>query len=107
MIKLKPLQFTELDKFKKAKGVYPIMSFTGITRRLDELGRVVLPIEIRNKLNLNEKDGLQIWLEGNDIILRKEECTCIFCGKATKDLQEYKDKRYCKKCIDTIMKKEV
>ena len=83
------------------------MKFSGITRKVDELGRVVLPIELRNKFNISEKDGLQIWVEGNNIILRKEEDSCIFCDKAAKDLQEYKGKKYCKKCIDTINKKKI
>ena len=83
------------------------MVFSGITRKVDELGRIVLPMELRNKFKINEKDPIQIWVEGNNIVLKKEEKTCIFCNKTTKELQEYNEKKYCKKCIDTITKKNV
>ena len=74
---------------------------TGIIRKLDELGRVVIPIEIRNQFNINEKDPIEIYVKDNAIILTKFEQNCIFCGK-NDNLVEYKEKLICKKCIDKI-----
>ena len=77
------------------------MKATGIIRRVDELGRVVIPIEIRNKFNINEKDELEIYVDSSSIILKKFEPNCIFCG-TTKELIEYKGKLVCSKCIKKI-----
>ena len=77
------------------------MKSTGIVRRLDELGRVVIPIEIRNQFNIVEKDPIEIYVEGSNIILKKFEQNCIFCGK-TQDLLPYNDKLVCKKCANKI-----
>ena len=74
---------------------------TGMIRRLDELGRIVIPIEIRNQFNIVEKDPIEIYVEDNSIVLKKFEPNCIFCGK-TNDLVEYKKRLICKKCIDKI-----
>ena len=70
------------------------MKSTGIVRRVDELGRVVIPIELRNKFNIAVKDPIEIYVDGSSIILKKYEPNCIFCG-STKDLIEYKDKLVC------------
>ena len=59
-----------------------MMKSTGIVRKVDELGRVVLPIELRRTLDLAEKDGLEIFVDGSTIILKKYEPACIFCGNA-------------------------
>lgn len=77
------------------------MKSTGMIRRVDELGRVVIPKEIRNKLEIQEKDPIEIYVDGSSIVLKKFESNCIFCG-GTKDLSQYKDKLICKKCIDNI-----
>lgn len=74
------------------------MKSTGIIRKLDELGRVVIPIELRNKFNISEKDPIEIYVDGSNIILKKYEVSCIFCGK-TEGLQEYKDKPICSNCL--------
>lgn len=78
------------------------MKSTGIIRRVDELGRVVIPIEIRNQFNIVEKDPVEIYVEGSSIILKKFEPNCIFCGN-TKDLYDYNDKLICEKCIKKIV----
>ncbi len=75
-----------------------MMKSTGIIRKLDELGRVVIPIELRNKFNISEKDPIEIYVEGTNIILKKYEVSCIFCGKA-ENLREYKDKQICTTCL--------
>ena len=64
------------------------MKSTGIVRRGDELGRVVIPIEIRNKFDIKEKDPIEIYVDGSSIVLRKFEPNCTFCG-GTKNLIEY------------------
>ena len=77
------------------------MKNTGIVRRIDELGRLVVPMELRNKLEINERDELEIYIEGTSIILKKCQHDCIFCG-STKNLTEYKDKKICAKCANAI-----
>lgn len=77
------------------------MKSTGIVRKVDELGRVVLPIELRRTLDINIKDSLEIFVDGSSIILRKYERSCIFCGN-TDDLIIYKGKAICKDCIKEI-----
>lgn len=73
------------------------MKATGIIRRVDELGRVVIPIEIRNKFNIIEKDPLEIYVNDSSIILKKYEPNCVFCG-STENLVQYKDKLVCENC---------
>ena len=77
------------------------MKTTGITRRMDELGRVVIPIELRNKFEIAEKDPIEIYVDGSTIILKKYEPNCIFCGNS-KNLTEYKGKLICDKCANQI-----
>lgn len=77
------------------------MKSTGIIRRMDELGRVVIPIEIRNQFNIVEKDPIEIYVDGSSIVLKKFEPNCIFCGN-TKNLVTYKDKLICDKCSKKI-----
>lgn len=77
------------------------MKSTGMVRHVDELGRVVIPKEIRNKLDIKEKDPIEIYVEGNSIILKKFESNCIFCGNG-KNLIDYRDKLICNKCLSKI-----
>lgn len=77
------------------------MKSTGIIRRVDELGRVVIPIELRNQLGIEVKDPMEIFVDGSSIILKKHELSCIFCGN-TKSLTKYKDKLVCNKCAKSI-----
>ena len=79
------------------------MKSTGIIRRVDELGRVVIPIEIRNKFGIAEKDPIEIYVDGSNIVLKKFEQSCIFCGN-TENLSEYKGKPVCDKCLEEISK---
>ena len=73
----------------------------GIVRRLDELGRIVLPIEMRRSFDLAEHDRVEICMEGNSIVLRKYEPNCLFCG-SSKDLKEFNGKQICAKCAKSI-----
>jgi len=78
------------------------MKSTGIARKIDELGRIVLPIELRRKLNIDVKDALEIYTDDdNSIILRKVESACIFCG-ASDDLTEYMGKQVCRACCEKL-----
>ncbi len=74
------------------------MKSTGIVRKVDELGRVVIPIELRRTLGIQEKDALEIYVDAEKIILKKYEPACIFCGSAD-DVQHYKNKIICSECI--------
>lgn len=78
-----------------------VMKSTGIVRKVDELGRIVIPREIRNKFEIAEKDPLEIYVDGSSIILKKYEPNCIFCG-SSKHLVQYKDKLICAKCSRQI-----
>ena len=81
------------------------MKSTGIIRKVDELGRIVLPIELRNALNIAQKDPLEIFVEGSSIILKKHEDNCIFCG-SSKQVVDFKGKLICSKCLEGINKIE-
>lgn len=73
------------------------MKATGIVRRVDELGRVVLPKELRRTFEIEEGDGLEIYVDGQTIVLKKYERECVFCGEA-KDVTDFKGKNICPKC---------
>jgi transcriptional pleiotropic regulator of transition state genes len=77
------------------------MKSTGIVRRLDKVGRVVIPMELRNVLDIEEKDALEIYVDGEQIILKKYEPCCSFCGEA-RNIISYKGKNICKNCIEEI-----
>ena len=80
------------------------MKSTGIVRKVDELGRIVLPIELRRTLDIAEKDAIEIYVDGESIILKKYEPTCIFCGDA-KNITVYKGKNICPDCIRAMNEK--
>ena len=86
------------------------MKSTGVVRRVDELGRIVIPIELRRNLNLKELDPktgkgdkLEIFIEGENIILSKYKPGCVFCGNV-KYIVEFKGKKVCTNCIKGICK---
>lgn len=79
------------------------MKSTGIVRKVDELGRIVLPIELRRTLDIAEKDSLEIYVDEGSIILRKYQPACIFCDNAN-DIVVYKGKNICKDCIRDMEK---
>ena len=78
------------------------MKSTGMVRRVDELGRIVVPAEIRQSLDIHVKDRIEIFTEGDRIVLRKYTPACIFCGSEA-DLKFFHDKRVCKACIANLM----
>jgi transcriptional pleiotropic regulator of transition state genes len=77
------------------------MKSTGIVRKVDELGRIVLPIEMRRTLDIAERDALEIYVEGSSVILKKYKPSCIFCD-ATKDITLFKGKSVCPKCMKEL-----
>ena len=74
------------------------MKSTGIVRRVDELGRIVLPIELRRSLNIKERDTLEIFVDDEKIVLKKYEPADIFTGNMD-DLIEYMGKKGSKESI--------
>ena len=74
------------------------MKSTGIVRKVDELGRIVLPIEMRRTLDIAERDSLEIFVDGDSIILRKYQPTCIFCDNA-RGVVSFKGKNICPDCL--------
>ena len=77
------------------------MKATGMVRRVDELGRIVLPIELRRTMDIAEKDMLEIYVDGSSIVLKKYRTTCVFCD-GVKDVMDFHGKRICKKCMKEI-----
>ena len=77
------------------------MKSTCIVRKVDELGRIVLPIELRRTLGIEEKDRIEIFVDGESIILRKYQPACIFCDNA-RDIINYKGKNICPECIKAM-----
>ena len=82
------------------------MKSTGIIRRIDDLGRVVLPIELRKTLALSSKDTVEIYVDNNTIVLKKYEPTCIFCGSMS-DAKLFKGRMVCEKCLADIQNNKV
>ena len=77
---------------------------TGMRRKVDELGRIVIPKEIRNKFDIKTNDRLDIYVENGVISLLKDDKKCIFCS-STKDLTEHNNKHICNKCMQKLVKK--
>jgi len=77
------------------------MKSTGIVRKVDELGRIVIPIELRNTLGILEKDPLEIYTDGSSIVLKKVDSSCFIC-KNSKKLVSYKGVLVCNKCIKKL-----
>lgn len=74
---------------------------SGIIRRLDQLGRIVIPREIRKVLELNEHDYIEISMQDSNIVLSKYENKCVFCG-AMNPRNNFKGKKICKKCLEEL-----
>jgi transcriptional pleiotropic regulator of transition state genes len=83
--------------YRKTNGGL-FMKSTGVVRKVDELGRIVVPIEIRRTMDIAIKDTLEIYVEGDMIILKKYHPACIFCEDAT-NVISYKGKMICRNCL--------
>lgn len=77
------------------------MKSTGIIRKVDNLGRIVLPIELRRTMDIEERDELEIFMENDRIILQKYEMACIFCG-SSRGLSLFRGKNICRECAKKI-----
>lgn len=79
------------------------MKTTGVIRQLDALGRIVLPIELRRTLDIGPKDMLEIFVEGDSVLLRKYEPNCLFCG-SSRGLVSYREKMICSDCLKAMQR---
>lgn len=79
------------------------MKSTGIVRRIDQLGRITIPMETRNILGIKENDSLEIFTEDNMILLKKYQPSCIFCGNA-RDVITFKGQNVCPSCLQDMQK---
>ena len=86
-----------LVSFSSEGSDIDIMKSTGIVRKVDELGRIVLPMELRRTLGIAEKDALEIHVHLEKIVLKKYEPACVFCGNAH-EIQVFHGKNVCRKC---------
>lgn len=77
------------------------MKSTGIVRPVDNLGRVVLPIELRRVLDIDKDSALEVYVDDDSIILKKYQPACIFCSSAV-DVQTYQGRNICKECREAI-----
>ena len=77
------------------------MKATGIIRKVDELGRIVIPIELRRTMGIEQKDKLEIYVEGPSIILKKYEPACIFC-EGSEDIIQFRGKNVCRSCAKAL-----
>ncbi|MGI6614527.1 MAG: AbrB/MazE/SpoVT family DNA-binding domain-containing protein [Dethiobacteria bacterium] len=77
------------------------MKSTGIVRKVDELGRIVIPIELRRTLGIDVKDALEIYVDGEKIVLKKYEPACLFCGNAD-NVKHYCNRIICRECIEKL-----
>lgn len=74
------------------------MKSIGMARKVDDLGRIVLPVELRRQLGIRAGDELDIAVDGNTVLLHKIEARCVFCGAET-ELQGFRDKQVCADCL--------
>ena len=77
------------------------MKSTGIIRKVDELGRIVLPIELRRTLDIAERDNLEIYTDGQTIILKKYQPSCVFCNSDA-DILQFNGKNICTSCLKAM-----
>ena len=77
------------------------MKATGIVRKIDDLGRIVLPKELRKTMNIDKKDPMEIYVDEDSVILKKYQPACIFC-KSAENTIEYKNKIVCRECLEKM-----
>lgn len=77
------------------------MKATGVVRKVDVLGRIVLPIELRKTLDIEKEDPIEIFVDGDYILLKKYEPACIFCGNA-KNVKRIREKNVCADCLKEL-----
>ncbi|KIV58117.1 AbrB family transcriptional regulator [Aneurinibacillus migulanus] len=77
------------------------MRATGIVRQVDELGRIVLPMELRRMFGIEQKDGLEIFVDEDMVVLKKYAPACLFCHSMD-DLKQFEGKKVCRSCIEKM-----
>ncbi len=82
------------------------MKLAGIVRKIDQIGRVVLPVGLRHTLQIKDNDCLEIFTDKDRIVLRKYKPTCLFCGDNS-EVISFKGKNVCKKCFSSVGKRAV
>ena len=82
------------------------MKSTGIIRKVDELGRIVLPKELRTTFDIKERDPIEIYVDGDNIILRKYNPSCIFCG-SKENIYVHNEKNICAACVEELKSKSI
>ena len=88
---------------QSGKGVQN-MKATGIVRKIDELGRIVIPMELRRTMDIKERDPIEIFVDGERIVLVKYQPGCTFCNSQDK-IRTFKGSRICQKCINELKRK--
>ena len=74
---------------------------TGIVRKIGNLGRIVIPKELRKKMNIKKQDPMEIFVEGDYIILTKYSAGCMYCGEITRTFQ-YRGSTICYECQEEM-----
>ena len=82
------------------------MKSTGMVRQLDTLGRIVIPVELRRTMDLSLKDTLEIFVDGDQIVLKKYHPACVFCNDA-RDVISYQGKLVCRRCLAELRSGEL
>lgn len=77
------------------------MRNTGVRKTIDDLGRIVIPKEIRKSLGFEIRSSVELYVDGENLVISKSNNNCIFCG-SDQDLEEYKDKCVCRNCINAL-----
>ena len=77
------------------------MQSTGMVRKIDELGRVVIPMEMRRSMNIEDGDAFEIFVDGDRIVLQKYQPACIFCNSAD-DIVFFEGRRICAACLSKL-----
>lgn len=78
------------------------MRATGIVRKVDELGRIVIPIELRRTMDIDLRDNIEIFMDGENIVLKKKKESCVFCG-STGELENIRGREVCRSCIKELL----
>lgn len=77
------------------------MLSTGVVRKIDALGRLVLPMELRKTLSIQKQDSLEFFIEGESIILRKYSPSCAFCSEVS-NVSAFHGKKICENCLEEL-----
>ncbi len=85
------------NRYISTKEKVVMLRSTGIVRKLDELGRIVLPVELRKRMELSARDSIEIFVEDDKIVLKKYMPCCVFCGNA-ENVSYFKNKLVCSEC---------